>query len=77
MIIPFSLIYLKYLIDHSVDAGIDNIMELFKGRFYVLNDLIGPRKISYIELEKLDLGWQIYILEQKNKPAKGPKFKKK
>ncbi|TDJ04415.1 MAG: hypothetical protein E2O68_08305 [Deltaproteobacteria bacterium] len=72
---PFSLLYLTYLLKH--DTGLDNLEKLYKGRFYVLNDLIGPRKISYIELKKLDLGWQIYILKQKDKPSKRPKFKTK
>ena len=74
---PFSLLYLKYLLDNGLDTGLENISELYNGRIYVLNDLIGPRKISYIELKKLDLGWQIYILKQKDRPSKGPKFKTK
>ena len=74
---PFSLLYLKYLLENGFDTALEGLVELYKGRFYVLNDLIGPRKISYIELKKLDLGWQIFILKQKDKPTKGPKFKKK
>jgi hypothetical protein len=74
---PFSLLYLKYLLENGFDTALENIVKLYKGRFYVLNDLIGPKKISYIELKKLDLGWQIFILKQKDKPTKGPKFKKK
>lgn len=74
---PFSLVFLKYLLDTGAETGLENILKLYKGRLYVLNDLIGPRKLSYIELKKLDLGWQIFILKQVVKPIKGPKFKTK
>jgi len=74
---PLSLVYLKFLIDSANDTGLENIVKLYKGQLYVLNDLIGPRKVSFIELKKLDLGWQIYILKQNKKSSKGPKFKTK
>lgn len=74
---PFSLTFFKYLLDTGLDTGLENIIQLYKGQLYVLNDLIGPRKISYIELKKLDMGWQIYILRQTVKSSKGPKFKTK